>query len=211
MKLLILIPLLILFSCACKKIKYEADIAALNSAQAGSYEYLVNLNGSPCIDMDKQVGLCAKRIPSDKSLVFTQDPRPYEYKINIQCSKAIDADYYLTVPKDTAFKYEIHHDKFIGVKSFTCIGEIVPSDRDQEVSATWMARIVVYDGAYLPRTSIYEITDKKKKYLIFGKHAKYSNFNGKWYKEKTVMRLKGDGKYKAYSESERMRFNYLGF
>ena len=207
MRTLLLLILLSTTACSCINIKYEADNAFLNSAQANSMELLVRLNGSPCMDMDDKVGLCAKRIPSDKKLVFTQDARPYGYRIYIKCSRSVDVDQSFDIEKDAPFKFEILPEKFIGVKSFTCIGEIFPADRDQEVSALWSARIVVFDKNYTPRTSIYKIKSGKKKYLILGKNARYSFLNGKWKKKKTHLKVTGENNF-AYSESERMRFNY---
>ena len=207
MKLILLLTIFLLTACSCQPIKYSSDVGFLNSAQANSMEFLVRLNGSPCMDMDGKVGLCARRIANNESLIFTQGKRPYGYRIYLKCSNSVGVDESFDILPNAPFKYEIKPEKLEGVKSFTCIGEIFPFDRDQEISALWSARIIVLDNKYTKRETIYKIKKRKKDYLVMGKHAKYVFLNGDWKNKKTTVRVKGN-KNLAYSESERMRFNY---
>lgn len=193
----------------CPKIKYEDDIGQLNSAQANSMEYPVKINGKVCKDSNNQVGLCAFRTASDKSVVFHFDPRPYSYTLDIKCSSTIDSNYNVPVEKDRAHTYTIAAEKFRGVRSFTCNGEVFPHDRNNNLSASWSARVVVVDDSYQVRERIYW---HKEGYLVLGKYAKYSvvctGSACKAYSKATVVEAPKHAK--AFSESEVMRFNYYG-
>lgn len=206
----IIFILLSLTVLSCQNLKYQSDIGFLNSAQANSAEYLVMINGKHCVDMDRKVGLCAKRIKSDRSLDFSLEPKPYNYRFTLTCSSSIDSNFSIDIIKNQKYSFSIEPDKFSNVRSFTCIGEIFPNDRDQEVSANFQVRVVIVDSEYIEREIIYEKPKKRKNYVILGKHAKYSNVNGKIYKEKTAVKV-DSRRIKAYSESERMRFNYYGY
>lgn len=202
------IALLALFVLtSCQSINYEADFGFLNSAQANSMEYFTLVNGSPCKDMDGKIGLCAKRIKSDQALQFKMDAKEYSYRFNLTCTSSLNADFSIDVEKGKVYEFSIPSDKFSNVRSFTCIGEIFPHDRDQEVSANWSVRVIVVDSEYLERELVYKTTRKGKEFLVFGKHARYVTVNGKRYEKKPMVEYKGGP---GYSESERMRFNYWG-
>lgn len=210
-KIKILAKIAFLFLLAsCNSLKYESDIGFLNSAQANSMEYYTLVNGSPCKDMDGKIGLCAKRVNSNQELKFSMDAKPYSYRFNLTCSSAIDSDFSIDIEKEKPFSFLIKPEKFSSVKSFTCIGEVFPHDRNQEVSANWSVRVIVVDSEYQERELIYKTKEKEKEFLVLGKHALYSNLNGKIYKKKTKLELEKPDSF-AYSESERMRFNYWGF
>lgn len=209
MKFLPLIVVMIVSACACKQIKYEPDLGFMNSAQANSMEYLVRINGSACKDMDGQVGLCAKRIPSNAPIEFKMDGREYGYRFTLTCTRTIDSDFSVDVLPEQPLTFSIPPEKFSEVRSFTCIGEVFPHDRDQEISTGWHARFVVYDGKYQPREEIYSTTIKKENHLVLGKHARYVHVNGRMYKKATTVESEKD--VQAYSESERGRFNYYGY
>lgn len=203
---LFIFSLLISFMIAsCKQLPYEADLGFLNSAQANSMEYLAKINGKHCKDLDGLIGLCAKRINSDEDLVFEFDPRPYSYRLNVRCSQAIDVDFSVDVMKDKTYNFKIISSKYGQERSFTCIGEVFPDDRDQQVSATFQVRVIIRDAAYLPREEIYQEGD----YVILGKNAKYATVDKKQYEKSPTVKLKRFAQ--AYSESERMRFNYAGY
>lgn len=198
-----LILLLTLLLSGCNSLKYESDIGFLNSAQANSMEYYAKINGTPCRDMDGIVGLCTKRLASNQELKIEMDARDYAYRFNLQCTSTLGVDFSQDVLAGKAFSFAISPEKFRDVRSFTCIGEVFPQDRDQEVSANWSVRVVVYDSQYQPREIVYVYEN----HLIFGKHARYITADGKRYSKKTS--LKGADQIRfAYSESERMRFNY---
>lgn len=193
---------------SCQSLKYQADNAFLNSAQANSMEYFVRVNRKPCRDIDDKYGLCAKRIASNETLTFSMDQRPYAYRFELKCSSSVDTDFAIDIEAYKPFSFKIEPEQFEGVKSFTCIGEIFPHDRDQEVSATWSVRVVVYDHEYLEREIIYKKRERGRNFLVMGVHAKYVSINGKSYKRKPVVKVKSKRIF-AYSESERMRFNYF--
>lgn len=207
-----IIPLLtiLLVSCACKDIKYESDLGFMNSAQANSMEYMVKINSKVCKDLDGKVGLCATRVKTNEPLRFEMDAREYGYRFNLTCTSSIDSDFSIDIEKEKPFAFSIHHDKFSSVKSFTCIGEVFPHDRNQEVSANFSVRAIVTDSLYLEREIIYKTKQEEKSFLVLGKHARYVHLNDSFYKKKTKLELE-DQNSKAYSESERMRFNYWGY
>lgn len=191
---------------ACQSIEYASDAMFFNSAQANSFEYLVRVNGKPCKDMDGRVGLCAKRLSTKENLVFTQDARPYSYQVFIQCSKGL-VDQTFSVGKNKPFSMTIYADQ-IKEKSFTCIGEVIPNDR-AEVSALWSVRVMVYDGDYIPRETIYIQAAKGKEALILGRYARFTNIGDQVADKKTAVKYDKNKTY--YSESEAMRFNYYNF
>lgn len=202
-----IIPLIIVLSaCACKGINYHSDIGFLNSAQANSPEYLVNINGSYCKDMDGGIGLCAKRIKSGSDISFKLDPRPYSYRLNVTCTSTVNFRLTVDVDKDQRFSFKIPPEAYRDLLSFTCIGEVFPSDREESISAFWHSRFVVIDQAYQAREQIYPSGE----YLVLGQNAKYSLINEE-------IQLKNKATYKiqnpkrAYSESQLMRFNYWGY
>lgn len=200
--------LLSLFACSCRSIKYKPDLGFMNSAQANSMEYYVRINDKICKDMDNKVGLCAKRIASNKKLTFSFDVRPYSYTLTLRCTGAIDSDFSIDIAKGSLYSFSIIPEKFSHVKTFTCIGEIFPHDRDQQISATFHVRVVVFDGKYVERELVYTKMKRKSKFIVFGSHAKYVTYNNKHYKNKPSIKTKSFKQF-GYSESERMRFNYI--
>jgi hypothetical protein len=206
MKTFLPLILILVTACSCKPIKYTSDFGFLPSAQANSPEFLVKINGKYCKDMDGRIGLCAKRVRSNEKIILVLDARPYSYRLNVNCSSLVDFNLSVDVAQNAAFSFEIHPDSFQEVKSFTCIGEVFPQDRPQEVSAFWHSRFVVFDKEYQERESIYSDGE----HLVLGQNARFSLLN----EEKAVSkktRVKAAGINKAYSESETMRFNYWGY
>ncbi len=192
---------------SCSTLKYEADIGFLNSAQANSKEALVHINDALCKDMNGKPGLCATRIRSDLPLRFRQHAMPYGYKLVFTCSSAIGADDSWSVPAGQDFEFHIKPIQFSTVRLFTCIGEIFPQDRLNELSAAWSVRAEVVDAEYKPRESIYHTGS----HLVLGQHAKYAvvcDPKCKNYKKKTYVRASKNAR--AWSESEVMRFNFYG-
>ena len=201
----IFLILIMVTACSCTPLKYEADIGFLNSAQANSMEYLVKIGNKTCKDVDGIVGLCAKRIASNEDAVFNLEKRPYGYRLNVECSKAIDFKLSIDVLKETNFSFKIPSANYGEEKSFTCIGEVFPDDREQSVSASFSVRFIIFDAQYRSREEIYY----DKKLLVLGKNAKYINVDGKEYEKAPAIKIK---KFTtAYSESEMMRFNYAGY
>lgn len=197
--------------CACNPIKYEADLGFLNSAQANSFEYFVRINGTPCKDMDNKIGLCAKRVESNQSLKFEIDSKPYSYTLSVRCTKELNSDFSVNVAKEVPYSFTIKPESFATVKSFTCIGEVFPEDRDQEISANFQVRAIVVDSNYVEREIVTTTKVKKDTYLIFGKHSRYVFLNGKFYNKQPMIKIDPNAVNIGYSESERMRFNYWNF
>lgn len=190
---------------SCQHIKYRADIGFLNSAQANSPEYLVLIGSKVCKDMDGIVGLCSKRVRSDRNIEFKMDKRPYGYRLNVTCSSNVNFTMSIDVLPEKSFEFSLPHENFSLVKSFTCLGEVFPMDRDQEVSAFWHARFVVYDGSYQAREKISQQGD----YLVLGQSARHISVDGKMVSKKTA--IKASGVKQVYTESEQMRINYYGY
>lgn len=199
--------ILITITVSCTGMKYQNDIGFLNSAQANSMEYFVRINDKPCVDMDEKVGLCAKRVKTNENLVFKMMAREYGYRFNLKCSSDIDSNLSVDIKKETPYSFQIDAEKFSHTRSFTCIGEVFPHDRKQEISASWHVRVLTVDKDYTEREKVQEIKSKGKTYLVMGKHARYVHHDGKIEKKKPVIE-KGSGF--AFSESEMMRFNYYG-
>lgn len=201
---------------SCASLKYSDDVGFLVSAQADSPEFPVFINGKICKDTDGIPGLCSKRIRSNEPLVIKMDPRPYAYTIRMACTKELGESQAFAVPKNAPFEHAIAPEKFSSLKSFICIGEIFPDDRDLPISAKWEFRAKVEDRIYAQRETPYIRAKGKKNYLVLGQYAKFSNVfdEGQWkaYKEKTIVEIKGDpAKVVAYSESFNCRFNSIGF
>lgn len=206
---LLAILLVVSFLNSCVAIKYVEDIQFLNSAQAGTAEYFVRVNGSPCKDIDGMIGLCAKRIKTNEVITIHHDPRPYSYMLDIQCSASIDSSFSVPVPANKTYDLKIQPSQFNGSPMFTCIGEIFPDDRTA-VSAKWHVRFILVDEKYREREEIDFVTEKKKDYAVMGKYSLYTTYKNKTTKKggATVVRYDGGP---IYSESRNMRFNYGGF
>lgn len=204
-KFFFILYFIVFIASSCQQLKYEADLGFLNSAQANSMEYLAVINGKVCKDIDGMVGLCAKRISSNEDLNFSFEARPYAYRLDVRCSATIDFDFSVDVQKDKSYSFKIQSSKYGNERSFTCIGEIFPEDRDQQVSATFSIRVVIKDALYRGREEIYQ----EGSVVVLGKNAKYAKVDGKEFSKSPIVKLKKFAQ--AYSESERMRFNYAGY
>jgi hypothetical protein len=204
------ITLLMAVLISCTAIQYIDDTGFLNSSQANSFEALVKIGGKACKDMDGRVGLCVKQIESNRSLKIFMPPMPYDYTLIIKCTMDLDQSRGYDVEKGKEFNLAISDYK--GMKSFQCIGEIFPQDREEEISAKWGILVKVVDPNYQPRTAIYKTGD----YLITGKHSRYVRYcysDGKCKnkKKKTMIKNKNNEVVSVFSESKTMRFNYYGF
>lgn len=201
--------LFLLGASRCTSIKYEDDVNFLNSAQANAFEWMVMVDGKVCKDLDGEVGACTKRIKSDHSPTLKHDSRPYAYQVQLKCSQGSGVeDFSQDVEANKSWSYKIEASK-ITATSFTCIGEAFPQDRDNKLSAKWQVRFLVYDVEYERR----EILQGDSRGFLFGrfaKHAKACSSSGcKNFYKTTAVKFKNG--IKAYSESELMRFNYLGY
>lgn len=193
----------------CSALPYEADIGFLNSAQANSMEWALQVDGAVCRDMDNRVGACTKRIRSNHSPTLRHDPRPYAYAIQVRCTSATGIRFEDHVLADQEWVYRPPVQAFSDLRSFTCQGEIFPNDRENSLSAMWQVRFIVQDADYQARERIYE----RDGHLVVGKYAKYTTVctrdrGCESHKEATV--VEHPGAAFVYSESELMRINYYG-
>lgn len=203
------------FLVACSSLPYQDDLHFMVSAQAGSNEFPVYVNGHLCVDMDGQPGLCAKRLASNKSIDLHFDPQDYGYLLKLTCSSSVTGIQDQNVPAGQPFTYSIKPDQFSSVVQFTCDGVVNPQDRQEPIAARFQVRVVLFDGSYTAREQIRVEHTSGKDYLILGQFARLAWVfdDGAWtmHHKETVVELQGDpAKAKAYSESDLMRFNYYG-
>jgi hypothetical protein len=166
--------------------------------------------------MDGIVGMCSKRIKSNEILEFKIEPLEYAYRLSLTCSKELNANFTKDYLANTEIKFSLAPDNYQSVKTFVCIGELFPVDRDEEISFKWQIRVEIVDQNYLARENIYVQERDKSKYLVLGQNAKYSKvyFDGKFksYEKRAVVKIPKEVKdIKASSESYMGRFNYYGF
>lgn len=212
--LAIILGLVIITGCGSKKLSYKPDHAFPVASQANSLELPVYVNKRLCVDMDGQPGLCSKRISNMTPLVIIIDPRPYAYRLQMTCSQAVGSSKSYDVLKENPLTIKIEPDKFNHVKSFICMGELYPYNTDQQVSAKFEVRVKVQDDEYVKREEITVVSGDKSDKVIFGVYAKYSTVcyeggNCKTFTRVTSTNIKKGKKYFAFSESERMRYNYF--
>lgn len=211
---LFLVPL-IFGMTSCGSLPYEDDIGFSVSAQANSMEFPIRLNGRVCADLDGQPGMCSKRLSSKEDLVVHFDPQDYPTNIRVRCTKGLEITPAVSVPAKQAYDWKIPATAIAAANliEFTCIGEVLPQDRDPPISAKFKISVSIYDAAYKVREQAYLTTEKGKTYLVLGKYARrawvYDQDKWAYHKEDTIVQVKGDPtKLIAYSESFAMRFNY---
>jgi len=198
---------------ACAEITYEPDRSFLNSAQAGSFEYPMKVNGYLCQDMERVPGLCSKRLADNQALILSISPQLYAYRAQLTCSRDLGADRSVDVAKNEELTLRVEPERFGTLRSFTCIVEIFPADRAEELSAKAEVRVKLYDHRYVGRESMRINTVDGKRVLVTGANAKYSKVClddiCTRHTEKTAVEIGAAARVFAYSESERMRFNYF--
>jgi len=201
-----------LSSCRSGAIKYESDVGFLNSAQANSMEFPIKIKGKVCLDLEGVTGLCSTRMKSDEDFVMVIDPQEYSYRYTLTCSKEANADRTIDVAANIETKVVIPKANLVGMKSFICIGEIFPAERQQEVSAKWEVRVKIQDAQYQARESIYETVSGKNTVIVLGKNALYSRVcygtACKNYTKATTVVKEDKKNLVVYSESASMRFNF---
>ncbi len=205
----ITVGLLSLGTAQCSSIPYEDDIRFLNSAQANSMEWLLRVDGAVCKDMEGIIGACTKRVGSQSDVLLQHDPRPYGYRVDVECTDGTGIVFRHDVPKGEPWQYTLEHGDFEGFRSLSCQGEIFPHGRGNSLSALWQIRLIVFDDRYEGREEIYYLDEE----LIMGKHAKFTNwcFEGKCRVDDELTTVNTEPGAKAYSESEVMRFNYWNY
>lgn len=199
---------------ACQSIAYKDDIGFLVSAQANSPEFPAYVNGHLCVDMDGLPGVCSKRIRSDEDLVLRFDPQGYVYTLTLTCSSGMPARPSVTVPANTSHVEMIKPSEFIQFRSFSCIGEVGPQDRQPPISAKFRVNVTVTDAAYVGMDRIFHGNVDGKNVLVIGQYARAAWVfdQGKWtrYDKATAVEVRDPPeKLKAYSQSFAMRFNYF--
>jgi hypothetical protein len=210
--LIIILMISMLTSCTSPEIKYEADTGFLNSAQANSMEFPIKIKGKVCLDLEGITGLCSVRINSNEDFIMAVDPLEYGYRYKLTCTKEANADRSEDIIAKQPLKITIAKDNLTGLKSFICIGEIFPSDRDMEISARWEVRVKIQDAAYQKRESVYETVLNGKPLIVVGKNALYTRVcyvdDCKNYTKATMIPKQNKQGLRVYSESERMRYNF---
>ncbi len=202
------------FSGCKSPLKYRNDFGFLVSAQANSPEFPVRLNGSLCVDSDRRPGLCAKRVRSSETIRISFEPQTYAYLVTLTCTSGVKVPPPGNVIAGEPFSFTLSPDDFREFKSFTCIGEISPQDREAPVSASFRAHFVVVDANYAEREAAYLTARNGKTYLVLGQFARSARVfdQGRWrlVEKRPIVEVKGDPeKVAAYSESYAMRFNFL--
>lgn len=204
---------LIFLGVSCAEVTYRADNGFLNSAQAGAYEYPLLVQGGLCRDMDGEVGACVKRLPDNVALQMTIRSQPYAFRAQLTCSSELGADDSRDVSQGQDLTLEVPAAKYGTLRSFTCRVEVFPKDRPAEISAQAEVRVKLYDHTYVGRESMSVQERDGKSYLYMGDHAKYAKVCVgavcRRYQETTVLEVPRGPSIFAYSESERMRFNYF--
>lgn len=213
---LLKISFLLLFLVSCSNARYKDDYGFLNSSQANSPEYPVYINNKLCLDLDKRPGLCAIRVKSNQSIELKIDPQMYDYRLQLQCTKALDLDKSFDVEKQKDFSFVILPTSFSTLRSFTCIGEVFPKDRQETISAKFEIRFIVYDAEYIGREYAYFLKTSDSSVVNVGDFARSITV---YYYEKGKLRLVQAWKsnpveipstqFYLYSESANMRFNYI--
>lgn len=206
--------LLLLVGCKTwftKDKTYVPDTAFIPSGLANSLEYPVIVKDRICADVEGIPGLCSVRVKSNDDLTIKFLPQQYGYRLLLQCSRSLGIDTTKDVPKNTPFQILLSHSDYNMLKSFICIGEILPADRG-EVSSKFEIRVKVYSEEYSKREDIHMIQRGDDYYLHFGTHALYTSVfqNGEWshYEEKIEIHLTSPEHVIAFSESQNGRFNF---
>lgn len=201
-------------AASCSSLPYKDDDAFLVSAQANSPEFIVYVNGRPCVDADGQSGLCAKRIKSDQDLVVRIDPQDYDYALQVKCSQQLPPIPDVNVLKGKAYEFRITAAAASTVLAYTCRGEVFPADRKPPVSGVFKFHVNILDAKYTAREAITLSAKDGKQYLVLGQYARHAWVydRGRWafHSKKPVVEVKGNpAQVRAYSESFAMRFNAL--
>ncbi len=213
-RVILLVPFLFGVT-SCGSLPYKDDLGFTVSAQANSMEHPIRVNGKLCLDMDGTAGMCSKRISSKEDLVVRFDPQPYPYTVRVRCTKGLPITDAVSVPKNTVYEWKITAAQAAEFLEYTCIGDVLPEDREPPISSKFKVSVSIYDAAYKPRESMFVKAEDGKNYLVLGQYARSSWVwdNGKWahYNKKTYVEIKGRSEEVfAYSESYAARYNYFG-
>lgn len=203
--------LVLVLVMGCNSIPYKSDKDYLNSAQAGSREYPVFVQGKLCKCMDGIPGLCSKRIASDETVLITIPPQQYAYRLQLSCSMDLEEEN-IDVPENTEKVIEIQPYQYSPFLKWHCKAQVHPYDREQPMSASWRIDFSVHDAKYQAREKAYVFPENRRQYVVLGAHARYSHIcypNGCDLKEKKTSHQIAENFLFAWSESDVMRFNYV--
>jgi len=206
-----LLLFLVLCGCTTTEIQYRPDIGFLVSAVADSPEFPVRIDGYNCEDMSGKPGLCSLRLKQYRILKFQFEPRQYAYRLHIVCSKATGFEQSYDVDVDKPLLVEMPYKHYENLKSFICIGEVFPRDREDKISAKFEVRVKLIGKEYVEREKMRLEKDGDDYYLVLGEHAYFSRVydKGEWksYKKKTKIQVFDIPSLMAYSESYSFRVN----
>lgn len=188
--------LFLLFSCTTSKITYIDDTAFLQPAIANSPEELVSVNSHPCIDIEGLPGMCSLRVFEGSTIDLTVSGKPYPFQLSISCSDAVKFDKEISVEAKTITKLIIPVPLLEITKSFTCIGEIYPQDRSQQISSKFELRVKIIDKNYEVLETPRIISKEGNTYVVVGKYALHTfvKDNGIWkyYFKDSIVKVSGN-------------------
>lgn len=207
----LLVLLVLCCSCTHTEIQYRPDVGFLVSAVADSPEFPVMVDGYFCQDISGKSGLCSVRLKHYKNLKFDFAKSQYAYKVHLLCSKSTGFDKSFDVEEGMPLQIEVPYNNFENIKSFICIGEVFPRDREDKISAKFEVRVKLIDNEYVEREDMRLEKDGDDHYLILGEHARYSRVfdqnEWKYYKKRTKVQVFDIPALMAFSESYSFRIN----
>lgn len=196
---------------SCGGIPYNDDVGAQASAQANSHEVPVRVQGEVCRDLKKKPGACMVQIKSDEAVRVRIDPMDYSYRLLITCTTGMDVPASVSVAANQVYTLTIEPKVFQDFRTFSCIGEISPDDRPQQLSGKWRMSAIVVDASYQKMDGMYVGNQDNKNYLVNGENCRtaWILMDGKWtrYSKTTAVEIKGplEG-VRGYCESMAMRY-----
>lgn len=167
--------IIVLLLVGCQhQVKYMDDSAFVSPAIGNSPEISVTVNGKPCVDTDGQPGLCAVRAKTGIDLTVQLSGEPYAYQLDLVCSSSLAFDGQFSSPSEQELTITVPSAKMVGLKSFTCIGTMLPQDRPEPVSSSFEFRATVVSADYQARESV-QVTHEPSGWKVYpGKYAMYT-------------------------------------
>lgn len=180
------------------------DSAFLSPSLANSPEETIVVNGHPCIDLEGLPGICSLRAVEGSTIDLTLPGKPYPLQLSISCSEAAKFDKEISVSEGTPTKVSIPVPLLSVTKSFTCIGEVYPQDRSQQISLKFEVRVKIIDKKYEALETPRIIKAGDTTFVVVGKYALHTFVKDKnvwtYYFKSPIVKVSG-GKIIVVSES----------
>lgn len=178
------IPLLTFFLVlilGCRTVaplKYIPDLHYVSPAAANSPELLVLLNGVVCADLSGAPGLCALRAVEGSTINLQIPGQAYAYDLSLVCSDSTGFTQKLSSLSENILSIPLAVPSLAVTKSFTCIGELFPSDRPQPISSRFEFRVKIVAADY----QALERPHYQDGFLVLGSHSlhAYVQDSGVW-------------------------------